>query len=161
MEILKFFWTIFYINLFTIGGGYVMLPLLQREVVDHYHWLSKGLIDDGQFEISVVVAHMAREVSTERALSAAFASKGLQYLEEPVLDFLNGYNLANDRNRNLYTALTADHIERQTFWPEFKESATRRNKIVHSSGRVSQADAERSYRAASAFVSHLNPRGSR
>ncbi len=40
MEILKFFWTIFYINLFTIGGGYVMLPLLQREVVDHYHWLS-------------------------------------------------------------------------------------------------------------------------
>lgn len=40
MEILRFFWTIFYINLFTIGGGYVMLPLLQREVVDHYHWLS-------------------------------------------------------------------------------------------------------------------------
>jgi len=40
MEIFRFFWTIFYINLFTIGGGYVMLPLLQREVVDHYHWLS-------------------------------------------------------------------------------------------------------------------------
>jgi chromate transporter len=46
MEILKFFWTIFYINLFTIGGGYVMLPLLQREIVDHYHWLSnKEFID--------------------------------------------------------------------------------------------------------------------
>jgi chromate transporter len=46
MEILKFYWTIFYINLFTIGGGYVMLPLLQREVVDHYHWLSnKEFID--------------------------------------------------------------------------------------------------------------------
>ena len=46
MEILKFFWTIFYINLFTIGGGYVMIPLLQREVVDHYHWLSnKEFID--------------------------------------------------------------------------------------------------------------------
>jgi chromate transporter len=46
VEILKFFWTIFYINLFTIGGGYVMLPLLQREVVDHYHWLSnKEFID--------------------------------------------------------------------------------------------------------------------
>lgn len=39
MEIFNFFWTLFYINLFTIGGGYVMLPLLQREVVDHYHWL--------------------------------------------------------------------------------------------------------------------------
>ncbi len=46
MEILRFFWTIFYINLFTIGGGYVMLPLLQREVVDHYHWLgNKEFID--------------------------------------------------------------------------------------------------------------------
>lgn len=46
MEILKFFWTLFYINLFTIGGGFVMLPLLQREVVEHYHWLSnKEFID--------------------------------------------------------------------------------------------------------------------
>ncbi len=46
MEILRFFWTILYINLFTIGGGYVMIPLLQREVVDHYHWLSnKEFID--------------------------------------------------------------------------------------------------------------------
>ncbi|MCX5869535.1 MAG: chromate transporter [Deltaproteobacteria bacterium] len=46
MEILKFFWTLLYINLFTIGGGFVMLPLLQREVVDHYHWLtSKEFID--------------------------------------------------------------------------------------------------------------------
>lgn len=42
MELLSFFWTIFYINLFTIGGGYVMIPLLQREVVDHYHWLSNS-----------------------------------------------------------------------------------------------------------------------
>ena len=46
MEILKFFWTLLYINLFTIGGGFVMLPLLQREVVDHYHWLTnKEFID--------------------------------------------------------------------------------------------------------------------
>ena len=46
MEIFNFFWTILYINLFTIGGGYVMLPLLQREIVDHYHWLSnKEFID--------------------------------------------------------------------------------------------------------------------
>ncbi len=46
MEILKFFWALLYINLFTIGGGFVMLPLLQREIVDHYHWLtSKEFID--------------------------------------------------------------------------------------------------------------------
>jgi chromate transporter len=46
MAILKFFWMLFYINLFTIGGGYVMIPLLQREIVEHYHWLTnKEFID--------------------------------------------------------------------------------------------------------------------
>jgi len=98
---------------------------------------------------------MACEVSTERALSAAFASKGLQYLEDPVLDFLNGYNLANDRNRKLYTAFTGDHIDQQAFWPAFKESATRRNNIVHGGSLIGQVEAESSYHTASAFVSHL------
>ncbi|MDR3605410.1 MAG: chromate transporter [Desulfomonilaceae bacterium] len=46
MAIVIFFWTLFYINLFTIGGGFVMLPLLQSEIVDHYHWLTnKEFID--------------------------------------------------------------------------------------------------------------------
>ncbi|NTU42149.1 MAG: chromate transporter [Nitrospirales bacterium] len=40
LELLKFLWTIFSINLFTIGGGFVMIPLLQKEVVEHYHWLT-------------------------------------------------------------------------------------------------------------------------
>lgn len=40
MELLKFLWTLFYINLLTIGGGYVMIPLLQSEIVNHYHWLT-------------------------------------------------------------------------------------------------------------------------
>lgn len=46
MMFFKFLWVIFYINLFTIGGGFVMIPLLQREIVDHYHWLTnKEFID--------------------------------------------------------------------------------------------------------------------
>lgn len=36
----KFFFILFYINLFTIGGGYVMIPLLEKELVDKLHWLS-------------------------------------------------------------------------------------------------------------------------
>ncbi len=43
---LRFFYVLLYINLFTIGGGYAMLPLLQREIVEHYHWLTnKEFID--------------------------------------------------------------------------------------------------------------------
>ncbi len=116
----------------------------------------KGLIEDGQFGISVVVAHMACEVSVERALTAAFSAKGIEYLEDPVREFLNGYNLANGRNRKLYTALTDEHIEQQPFWQAFTESATRRNRLVHGGAHVSREEAESSFRAASAFVSYLS-----
>lgn len=116
----------------------------------------QGLINDGQHGISVVVAHMACEVAVERSLSAAFAAKGLQYLEDPVLEFLNGYNLANDRNRKLYSALSGDNIEQQPFWLQFKASAARRNNIVHGSASATKAEAEKSFLAASAFVAHLN-----
>lgn len=34
------FITFFKIGLFTIGGGYAMIPLLQREVVEHKGWLT-------------------------------------------------------------------------------------------------------------------------
>ncbi len=30
------------IGLFTIGGGYAMIPLIQREVVDNKKWIEKG-----------------------------------------------------------------------------------------------------------------------
>lgn len=40
MEILKFFWVLFYVNFFTIGGGLVMVPLLHREIVENHHWLT-------------------------------------------------------------------------------------------------------------------------
>lgn len=36
----ELFSTFFKIGTFTIGGGYAMIPLIQREVVDRRHWLS-------------------------------------------------------------------------------------------------------------------------
>ncbi len=38
--LLKFCWILIYINALTIGGGFVMLPMLQKEFVDKYHWLT-------------------------------------------------------------------------------------------------------------------------
>ncbi|MBO5262967.1 MAG: chromate transporter [Bacteroidaceae bacterium] len=37
----KLFITFFKLGLFTIGGGYVMIPLIEREVVDKYGWLER------------------------------------------------------------------------------------------------------------------------
>jgi chromate transporter len=43
---LNIFWVFFYANLFTIGGGYVILPIIHGEVVEHFHWLTnKEFID--------------------------------------------------------------------------------------------------------------------
>ncbi len=38
--LLKFCWILVYINALTIGGGFVMLPMLQKEFVEKYHWLT-------------------------------------------------------------------------------------------------------------------------
>lgn len=43
MIFLELFWTFFKIGLFTFGGGYAMLPLIQEQVVAH-GWLSEEAI---------------------------------------------------------------------------------------------------------------------
>ena len=52
------FWQLFYtylkIGTFTIGGGYAMLPLIQREVVDR-----KGWIDEEEFLNMIALAQAA------------------------------------------------------------------------------------------------------
>jgi DNA-directed RNA polymerase subunit RPC12/RpoP len=117
--------------------------------------IARSLIDSGQYSIAVVVAHMACEIATERSLSEAFEQKGIKYLQDPIYEFLNGYNFANDRIRKLYSALTGDQIQLQTFWNKFKESASRRNNIVHGGATVGKAEAEDSFQAVSDLVAHI------
>ena len=38
---LQLFWTYLKIGTFTLGGGYAMLPLIQREVVDRKAWIDE------------------------------------------------------------------------------------------------------------------------
>lgn len=46
MEILKLAVILFVINGMTVGGGYAMVPLLQKELVENHHWLTnKEFID--------------------------------------------------------------------------------------------------------------------
>jgi len=35
------FKTFFKIGMFTLGGGYAMIPIIQEEVVDRHHWVTK------------------------------------------------------------------------------------------------------------------------
>lgn len=117
--------------------------------------LAQRLIDSEEFSISVVVAHMACEVATDRAFTDAFKAKGIEYLEEPIEKLLPSNNLGNKSVRKIYTALTGDEIQDQPFWPQFTESATRRNKISHNGATVGQVEAEASLAVAKEFVAHL------
>lgn len=117
--------------------------------------LARRLIDEGEFGVAVVVAHMACEIATERTLSEAFGAKGIPDLEDAVTNLFSGNNLANDRIRKLYTALTGDEVEKAPFWQKFKLSAQRRNDIAHSSITVTKSEAEDTYMAARDLVTHL------
>ena len=48
------FWTYLKIGTFTLGGGYAMLPLIQREVVDRQAW-----IDEEEFLNMIALAQAA------------------------------------------------------------------------------------------------------
>ena len=37
----QLFWSFFKIGLFTFGGGYAMIPLIQREVIDRTGWIRR------------------------------------------------------------------------------------------------------------------------
>jgi chromate transporter len=51
---LPLFWTYLKIGTFTLGGGYAMLPLIQREVVDRQGW-----IDEEEFLNMIALAQAA------------------------------------------------------------------------------------------------------
>lgn len=42
----KLYITWFKMGLFTFGGGYAMLPMIQREVIEKYHWATEDEIMD-------------------------------------------------------------------------------------------------------------------
>ena len=50
----QLFWTYLKIGTFTLGGGYAMLPLIQREVVDRQRW-----IDEEEFLNMIALAQAA------------------------------------------------------------------------------------------------------
>lgn len=116
---------------------------------------AKRLIESGEFGIATVVVHMACEVAADRALAEAYTRAGLDHMAEPVGELLNGFNLANDRIRKLYNAVSDDALETRHFWQAFKESASRRNAIMHRAGRATRVEAEGSLNAGRALIEHL------
>ena len=43
------------VGLFSIGGGYAAMPMIQAKAVEHYHWLTMG-----EFTDLMTIAEMTR-----------------------------------------------------------------------------------------------------
>jgi hypothetical protein len=116
---------------------------------------AREMISRERYEVSVVTAQMACEICTERVLRVYFRAKKVVFLEESIEELLPSYNLANDKVRHIYIALTDDSIHKQFFWAEYKTMVSIRNKAVHSGVRVQESQAQMVLRIASSVVKHL------
>lgn len=71
------------IGAFTFGGGYAMLPMLQKEVVERYHWATEDELMDyyaiGQCTPGVIAVNTATFVGykTKKVPGAIAATMGL------------------------------------------------------------------------------------
>lgn len=79
-EYLQLFSSFFKVGLFTFGGGYAMLPILQREVVEKLKWISEEELLDcyaiGQCTPGVIAVNTATYIGFQRKgiLGSAFAT---------------------------------------------------------------------------------------
>ncbi|WP_353892625.1 chromate transporter [Proteinivorax hydrogeniformans] len=67
------FTTFFRIGAFTFGGGYAMLPIIQREVVDNNGWIS----EDEYYEVLAVSQSGPGAVAINTAIYLGYRIKGV------------------------------------------------------------------------------------
>ena len=60
------FTTFFKIGMFTLGGGYAMIPIIEAEVVDKHRWVSKE-----EFLDLIAIACLPSTSASSLAISCA------------------------------------------------------------------------------------------
>lgn len=75
--------TFFKIGIFTLGGGYAMIPLIEEEVVNRHHWVAKDELLDliaiaqscpGVFAINISIFVGYKLLKLRGALATAFGT---------------------------------------------------------------------------------------
>ena len=71
--LLKLFTTFFKIGLFTFGGGFAMIPLIQREVIEKHKW-----IDEQDFlEMLVLAQSTPGPIAVNTAVFVGYKTRGV------------------------------------------------------------------------------------
>ena len=70
MEYLKLVWSFFKVGILTFGGGYAMLPMLQREIVERRGWATEEELLDyyaiGQCTPGVIAVNTATFIGSRK-----------------------------------------------------------------------------------------------
>ena len=80
---LELFWAFFQIGALTFGGGYAMLPMIQKEIVEKHNWATDDEIIDyfaiGQLTPGVIAVNTATFVGykTKGTLGGIIATLGV------------------------------------------------------------------------------------
>ena len=72
-KVIKLFLTFFRIGLFTFGGGYAMIPLMQRETVEKNGWIS----DDDILEIIALAESTPGPIAINSATFIGYKTAGV------------------------------------------------------------------------------------
>ena len=72
-KFLKLFWCFFKIGAFTFGGGYAMIPLIQKEVVEKQKWVT----DDDIFDIIAIAESTPGPIAINSATFIGYKTCGV------------------------------------------------------------------------------------
>ena len=72
-RLLTLFWTFFKIGAFTFGGGYAMIPLIQRETVEKHGWIT----EDDILEIIAIAESTPGPIAINSATFVGFRTAGV------------------------------------------------------------------------------------
>ena len=72
-ELLRVFATFFKIGAFTFGGGYAMIPLIQKETVENHHWID----DEDILEIVAIAESTPGPIAINAATFVGYRTCGV------------------------------------------------------------------------------------
>ena len=70
--LLKIFWSFFKIGIFTFGGGFAMIPLIEREIIERRHWIAK----EDFLELLVVAQSAPGPIALNTAVFVGYKMRG-------------------------------------------------------------------------------------
>ena len=91
-KLLELYWTFVKIGCVTFGGGYAMLPILERELVDKRHWTTMDDLRDyfsiGQCTPGIIALNVSTFIGEKRARVPGAIAATTGFLSAPIVIIL-------------------------------------------------------------------------